>query len=439
MNDLLRPMLELTVLIPGMQLAYLPLHSYLKQNPHKLFLWMGPLLILLILLGSLCCRHFGISTVPVILLISAFLAILYTRTLSVSLWRSGNVALAVCSVFSCTNSLTQAINAILLGSPERLAETPWFCLKASLIYNLICWFMVLITWYPATHFTREFLEEEQNSKMWYFFWSLPILFIGINVFMIPTQKGIFYIGRILQGYILIVFTLLAILISFYAMFLLIANSLSKNVRLQRENQFLSMQQSRYDSLCITIEETRHARHDLRHHCIQLSALAEEGNLEEIKNYLSAAQQKIPNLDMRFSKNRSVDSVIGHYCAMAKQENIPFLAQINLPEVLAVDEIDLCLVLSNLLENALEASLETEPALRQISIQAYLASEHFLLVQVENHFSGEICQKNGIFQSSKRKGAGIGIQSVRRTAERNNGSSSFTYDAHRFIAKVMFRF
>lgn len=439
MNDLLRPMMELTVLIPGMQLAYLPLRSYLKQNPHKLFLWMGPLLILIILLGSLICVHFRISTVPVILLISAVLAVIYTRTLSVSLWRSGSVALAVCSVFSCTNSLIQAINAILAGSPENLSQTPWFCLQASFIYNLICWIIVLITWYPAVHSTREFLEEEQNSRMWYFFWIQPILFIGINVFMIPSQKETFYIGRILQGYLLIVFTLLAILISFYAMFLLMANSLSKNVRLQRENQFLSMQQSRYESLRTTIEETRHARHDLRHHCIQLSALANEGNIEEIKKYLSNAQKKIPNVDMRFSKNRSVDSVIGHYCALAKQENIPFLAQIDLPEILAVDEIDLCLVLSNLLENALEASLLVEPSLRQISIQAYLSSGHFLLVQTENRFSGEIRQKNGIFQSSKRKGAGIGIQSVRRTAERNNGSSSFTVEDQTFRAKVMFRF
>lgn len=439
MNDLLRPMLELTVLIPGIQLAYLPLRSYLKQNPHKLFLWMGPLLILIILLGSLICLHFRISTVPVILLISAALAVIYTKTLSVSLWRSGSVALAVCSVFSCTNSLIQAINAILAGSPEMLSQTPWFCPEASLIYNLICWIIVLITWYPAAHSTREFLEEEQNSKMWYFFWILPILFIGINVFMIPAQKETFYIGRILQGYILIVFTLLAILISFYAMFLLMANSLSKNVRLQRENQFLSMQQSRYESLRNTIEETRHVRHDLRHHCIQLSALANEGNIEEIQKYLSNAQNKIPNVDMRFSKNRSVDSVIGYYCALAKQENIPFLAQIDLPEVLAVDEIDLCLVISNLLENALEASLLTEPSLRQISIQAYLSSGHFLLVQTQNRFSGEIRQKNGIFQSSKRKGAGIGIQSVRRTAERNNGSSSFTVEDQTFRAKVMFRF
>lgn len=62
--------------------------------------------------------------------------------------------------------------------------------------------------------------------------------------------------------------------------------------------------------------------------------------------------------MKFCENRAADSVIGYYCALAKRENIPFQAQANLPLKLPVDEIDMCLVLSNLLENALEASLKT---------------------------------------------------------------------------------
>ena len=43
-------------------------------------------------------------------------------------------------------------------------------------------------------------------------------------------------------------------------------------------------------------------------------------------------------------------------ALAKREGVPFCAKLDLPQVLPVDEIDLCLVLSNLLENAFEASL-----------------------------------------------------------------------------------
>ena len=82
-------------------------------------------------------------------------------------------------------------------------------------------------------------------------------------------------------------------------------------------------------------------------------------------------------------------MLGYYCALAKREDIPFRAQLDLPESLPVDEIDMCLVLSNLLENALEASLRTVPDRRQIRVTAYLHAERLLLIEVENAFDGEV--------------------------------------------------
>ena len=52
------------------------------------------------------------------------------------------------------------------------------------------------------------------------------------------------------------------------------------------------------------------------------------------------------------------------------------------------------------------------------------------------FDGEIREKNGAIQSSKRKGGGIGVQSVRRIAEKTGGASTFTYLDGVFMAKVM---
>ena len=60
-----------------------------------------------------------------------------------------------------------------------------------------------------------------------------------------------------------------------------------------------MQQTRYDNLCTAIEETRHARHDMRHHFHQLSTMAENGDLEGIREYLSLTGSRIPSLDMHF--------------------------------------------------------------------------------------------------------------------------------------------
>ena len=99
---------------------------------------------------------------------------------------------------------------------------------------------------------------------------------------------------------------------------------------------------------------------------------------------------------------------------------------------------MCLVLSNLLENALEASLKAKSSNRRIHAEVYLHHKHLLLIQVENTFEGKIQEKNHIFQSSKRPGNGVGIQSVRHIAEKNGGDSSFTYENGVFTAKIMLR-
>ena len=158
----------------------------------------------------------------------------------------------------------------------------------------------------------------------------------------------------------------------------------------------------------------------------------------MKRYLSEAQKNIPNLDMRFSENRTVDSVIGHYCTLAHRNEIPFLPKIDLPADIPIGNMDMCLVLSNLLENALEASLRAVQRKPQIVIEIYMHSERLVLIQVQNTFDGEIKEKDGILRSSKRKGNGIGIQSVRRIAEKNSGDAVFTYDDGLFTARVMLR-
>lgn len=285
---------------------------------------------------------------------------------------------------------------------------------------------------------RILIADENFAQTWYIFWILPLIFIGLNQFMVPKYQSTLYTGRILQIYIVVSIVLLIILTLFYAIFLMMALSLNKNARLQQENHFLSLQRSRYDNLCAAIEETRQVRHDIRHHYLQLAALAEKGDMEKIKEYLSSADRKMPSFDFHFCDNQAVDSILGYYSNHAKQEGIPFLAQIDIPDNFLGDEMDICLVLSNLLENAIEASLKTEDSRRKIVIKMYLHHTHILLIQAENNFDAKILEKNGVFQSTKHSGNGIGIQSIRHITERNGGASNFTYKDGEFMAKIMLR-
>lgn len=434
--ELLRPILELGVVIPGMLLAYFPAKSSLKQPLSKLVLWLAPLLALLCAAGGVVCYARRMPTAPVLAALTLLAVVIYIKTLRISLWKSGTIALSVCAVFACINSLCRAINAAMLAGLPQAQAAPWFCLRAVICYHAICWLFAAIAYYPATHSVRRMVEDENFAQTWYVFWVLPLAFILLNLFMIPRYQSTLQTGRVLQGYIVLSSALLVFMFCFNAVFLLMATSLNRNAKLQQENQFLSMQQQRYENLRTAIEEARQARHDMRHQFNQISALAEAGDLENLKSYLAKTVSRIPNLDMCFCENRAADSVVGYYCAMAKRDEIPFRARLDLPETLPVDEIDMCLVLSNLLENALEASLRTAPGRRQIELTACVHADRILLIEVKNAFDGEVNEKNGVFRSSKRRENGIGIQSVTHIAEKTGGTSTFTHQNGTFTAKVM---
>ena len=436
MADALRPVLELSVQIPGVLLAYFPVKSYLKSSPLQFLGWMLSLCFCFCVMGGIICYRWNLPTIWVLAILLPLVMLAYAKSLRETLWKSGSVALSVCAMFACINSLSRAIDAVMTANLNSTENELWFGLSAGIIYNVICWFFVAMAYYPASHVARNMIEDENFAQTWYVFWALPTVFMALNLFMIPRHRDTLYTGRVLQAYIVISFVLLALLLLFYAMFLMMANSLNRNAKLQQENHFLSMQQKRYNSLKNAIEKARQARHDMRHHFHQISAMVENEEWEKVREYLSGAVSRIPNLDMHFCENRVADSVIGYYCALARRENIPFQAQIYLPEQIPVDEIDRCLVLSNLLENALEASLRTAEARQQMKIQAYIHSGRLILIQVENTFDGEIREKNEVFQSTKRKRNGVGIQSVRRISEESGGASTFVYQNGVFTAKVM---
>lgn len=164
MTDILRPILEISVVIPGILLAYLPAKAYLKQRPIKLLAWMLPLLVGLSVVGGLLCYGLNISTALVMLAAVMIAIFAYVKSLNVSFWKSVSVALAVCAVFACVNSLSRAINAMMTADLNITENELWFCISAGLIYNLICWVFVLFACYPATHAARTLVEDDNTAQ-----------------------------------------------------------------------------------------------------------------------------------------------------------------------------------------------------------------------------------------------------------------------------------
>lgn len=124
--------------------------------------------------------------------------------------------------------------------------------------------------------------------------------------------------------------------------------------------------------------------------------------------------------MRFTENFTVNAILQDAASRAAQADTAFDAQVRLPKTLPVPENDLCALLMNMLDNALEASGQVEPpAQRFIRFKAEVKNG-FLAVKCENRYAGALrTDETGKLQTTKPDAAahGFGLPQMTAIAEK----------------------
>lgn len=150
------------------------------------------------------------------------------------------------------------------------------------------------------------------------------------------------------------------------------------VRLEATKNQIAMQTEYYDVLSAQINEVRSIRHDIRHFAATLGLLAEEERYDALKRLVSeyteiAVMEPLPV----FCENVVANSILGYYALRMKQRQIVFQCSCAIPKTLSVQDSDLCIVLSNGLENTMEAC-EKIPAEKErfVTVEAKVIQNHF---------------------------------------------------------------
>ncbi|SQC02779.1 membrane-associated ATP-binding domain-containing protein [Clostridium tetanomorphum] len=130
---------------------------------------------------------------------------------------------------------------------------------------------------------------------------------------------------------------------------------------------------------------RRIMHDMNNHLICLRNLAENKNIEEITKYLDTLGQTVSKLDCKIKTGNTVsDAVINEKYNIAKLEGIEFICDFLIPKVLILNSVDLCIILGNALDNALEACMriQDENIHKKIFISSYLR-DLYLIIEISN--------------------------------------------------------
>ena len=232
------------------------------------------------------------------------------------------------------------------------------------------------------------------------------------------------------------FTPSTISIFYFAFVILYYAETQKQATLQRERDMLDAQfrlaQTEFASLRQLQQNAASYRHDMRHHFALLQGLASEEHIGEIKEYLRTAQSDMDAITpIRFCENETVNLILSAFAAKAKQAKIMLTVDAKLPDSLPFSDTELCSLLSNALENAIQASKQiADSNKRYIKLRVYSKNTK-LCIDIRNSYQAEPIFQQGL-PVSKEQGHGFGTKSMAHIVEKHGGVYQFSVKDGCFI-------
>lgn len=179
------------------------------------------------------------------------------------------------------------------------------------------------------------------------------------------------------------------------------------------------------------------RHDYRNHIQTLKAYAASGNLDAIRTYLAELDTDLAAVDTVVKTgNAMADAILNSKISLAHSKGIPVQADAHIPLALTTPDIDLCVILGNLFDNAIEASLALPPDGRMIRIYMDMKNTQ-LYISFTNFTAEKKRQKSGRgFRSTKGEGHGLGLVRMDSVIDRLGGYLSRNSEDGAFTTEIL---
>ena len=248
----------------------------------------------------------------------------------------------------------------------------------------------------------------------------PVITILALSFINP--RGFYALGYS-SSYIILVLTLVLINLINYIEIEWSSTYLSDRDNLLQMEQQVNYKKQKYDQLSNSYRQSRSFLHDIRKHFFTMQEYIQEGKTCELSDYMEHSFGELEHLYARFNTgNLVIDSFITNYAATAKQYNIRFDAILHLDKSrIPMEDYDLCVVLGNLLDNAMKACLLAPTPDRYIQISIETTPNDLFLIQQENSMDEHLSQS--AFPDNLEHG--FGLVNIERTLDRYHGIMNYT--------------
>ena len=184
-------------------------------------------------------------------------------------------------------------------------------------------------------------------------------------------------------------------------------------------------------------QTRGWRHDYRNHIQVLKSYLAMGDIEAASHYLDALDADLNTVDLAMKTgNKMTDIILNSKISLARSKNIQVVADAHVPVELSTAEIDLCIIIGNLFDNAIEACMALPKEERMIRVYRDMKNT-LLYISFTNSTALKKQKKvNGRFFSSKGEGHGYGLVRIDTIIDRYQGYISRNSEDGAFTTEVL---
>lgn len=243
---------------------------------------------------------------------------------------------------------------------------------------------------------------------------VPVISIGVIFYVVKM-------GEQLRGVILFTATgLLIINILNIYIYQSLIQFYSAYMEQKMQEQIMRLYAQELEIIQESQKNEKNLWHDMKHHIIELKMILKEKKIQEAQEYLKEMEQFMTGShETAATGNQEVDGILEYMIKKANRTLKEVNMHINIPEGMFHGNFKLCIILGNLLDNAIRESQKTERS--YLNVEIYVKSG-ILFLFIENSYSGNVIKRKEKFKTTQKDAArhGIGLENVRKMIDMCGG-------------------
>lgn len=341
-------------------------------------------------------------------------------------------AIYVSAMFLIIDSIMQSLSYIILELFSINYNQTYLTKGVSVIFNIISLLLVTKLQRKRKNMIRSGLKIIPDHL--YVLILVALLLSGEMFGCIPIDFERVKIRNNIINFSAVLIVPIFMVLIIYLLFNCISKQYFENISLLMEKQ-VEQQVEHYKKINKLTDDLREFRHDYKNHMICLQSLLNNKQYDEALSYVkSITNQEILDSNKFFSGNQIADAILTDKNELAQKNNCKIIFDGSVSDEISVS--NLCTILSNALDNSIEACSKIDSDETQIIDVKCVASELIQIIRISN----PNLDNNAVTETSKadRKNHGFGLSNIRRTVERMDGQMIISSQYPTFVLEIEFK-